>query len=123
MSLSDDIKRRLNFAKNEMAEAGIGDGGLLYDTLQKLGLPIPPLSYGSFFLNFVVVTAYTIIAMGAFWIIYALIAAKSFDVATATKTVLCTPEAWIVAVVTGTFGGLLSVYQRRKFKLTKWDVI
>ena len=123
MSLTDDFNRRLNFAKKEMEAVGLGEGGLLYDFLQRRGIPIPPLSYSSFFLNFVVVAAYWIAAMGTFWVLYVLIASRSLEVMAVAGGILRSPELWIGAVLTGIAAGSLSVYRRWKYKLTSWDAI
>jgi hypothetical protein len=123
MSLTDDFITRLDFAKREMEEAGLGKGGLLYDALQRLGIPVPPLSYGSFLLNFIVIAVYWIAVMGTFWVIYVLVAARSLEVLTAASAILTSPEMWIGAIFAGLAGGAISVYRRWKYKLTKWNAI
>ena len=123
MNLTDDFSRRLEFATREMEEVGLGKGGLLYDALQKLGIPVPPLSYSSFLLNFIVLAFYWIAVMGTFWVIYVLVASQSLDVLTAVSAILTSPEIWIGAVFIGVAGGAISVYRRWKYKLTEWSAI
>jgi hypothetical protein len=123
MNLTDEFNRRLDFAKRELEEVGLGKGGLLYDGLQRLGIPIPPLAYSSFLLNFIVIATYWIAVMGTFWVIYVLVAARSLKVLTAASAILTSPEMWIGAMFMGIAGGANSVYRRWKYKLTKWSVI
>ena len=123
MSLTEDFNRRLDFAKSEMEAVGLGKGGLLYDALQRLGLPVPPLSYSSFFLNFIVIATFWIAAMGTFSVAYVLVAARSLDMQSAASAIFSSPELWVGAMFMGAAGGVVSVYRRWKYKLTSWSAI
>ena len=123
MSLSQDFKRRLEYSEGEMEKAGLRDNGLVHVSLRRIGIPVPPLPYCSFILNFFIAGSYWFAVMGTLAIVFTLISVRNLDVIVAAGPVLQSFALWFGSGLFGVAAGALSAYQRWRYKLTRWDAI